>query len=156
MSASKKKKSSASKKAAKPKVTKTKKTSRPAKAAPKEKPKKAAPVPAKVAKLEVEKKQAPKKSVTREELLRFGPPPAATVMSRHLDAMHHRAARGFSLGELGSAGVQVNVAKREGLSMDIRRRSVVDGNVELLKGWLKGASPRSTKQSPDAATAKKD
>ena len=36
-----------------------------------------------------------------------------------------------------TAGVPLNAAKREGVSLDIRRRSVVEGNVEALKGWFK-------------------
>ena len=59
--------------------------------------------------------------------------------------MHERAARGFSFGELASAGVPLNAAKREGLSLDIRRRSVVEGNVEMLKGWFK-SPPRSPRR----------
>jgi ribosomal protein L13E len=53
------------------------------------------------------------------------------------DSLHERAARGFSFGELSSAGIPLDAAKRQDLSVDIRRRSVVDQNVEALKGWFK-------------------
>jgi len=143
MSASKKKKSAASKKPSKSKVTKTKKAQKPAKVtkeATAEKPKKAA-APAKKETVEAEKKQAPKRTGPRPAPVKFGPLPWANVLARHIDTLHERAARGFSFGELRSAGVEMGVAKREGLAMDIRRRSVVEGNVELLKAWLKSATP---------------
>lgn len=126
------KKAAAGKTKAKPKVAKTKK---PAKArakakkapkAPKEaKPSAPAPAPAKV---------------ERKEPVALGPAPSPVVSARHVDSMHDRPGRGFSFGELDSAGVSVVTAKREGLSMDIRRRSVVEGNVQALKEWLSGAS----------------
>jgi ribosomal protein L13E len=69
----------------------------------------------------------------------------ATIATMHIDSLHERSARGFSFGELASAGVPLNSAKREGLSLDIRRRSVVERNVEALKGWFK--SPASKPES---------
>lgn len=134
MSTSKKKvkpkaKKAPARKAPAPKVSKTKKA---AKVAVKEKPKKAAPKP---------KKEAPAKAVVKAEPLELGPPPGAIVASRHIDALEERAGRGFSFGELSTAGVPLNVARREGLSVDVRRRSVVAMNVEALKGWLKNPAP---------------
>jgi len=127
-----------------PKVSKTKKA---AKAVAVEKPKKAAPKPKKAA----EKKEAPAKVSVRAVQVELGPPPEATVTSRHIDSMHERPARGFSFGELASAGVPLNAARREGLSLDVRRRSVVEGNVEALKGWFK--SPRGSSEETAEAVA---
>ena len=45
----------------------------------------------------------------KAEPLNLGPAPSPTVMSRHIDSMRHRAARGFSFGELESAA---SVAER--------------------------------------------
>lgn len=136
MSTSAKKKSKPGKKApakkTKAKVTKVKKAAR---APPAEKPKKVAKP--KVEK--VEKKEAPKKPVVKTEHLELGPAPSPVVAARHLDSMHERPGRGFSLAELTSSGVEFNLARREGLSVDVRRRSVVEGNVEALKQWLKTA-----------------
>ncbi|MDA4116514.1 MAG: ribosomal protein L13e [Thaumarchaeota archaeon] len=117
-------------KAPAPKVQKAKKA---VKAPVEEKPKKAAPRAKKVA----ERKEAPAKVSVKAEPVVLGPPPAATVASRHIDSLRERPGRGFSVGELASAGVPLNTAKREGLPLDIRRRSVVEGNVEALKGWFK-------------------
>ncbi len=139
------------KKASAPKVSKTKKAGKAA--AVEEKPKKATPKPKKAA-----EKEAPAKVSVRAELVELGPPPEATVASRHIDSMHERPARGFSFGELASAGVPLNSAKREGLSLDVRRRSVVDGNVEALKGWFKsprGSSSERTAEAVAVATAGK-
>jgi ribosomal protein L13E len=44
--------------------------------------------------------------------LRLGPAPSATVLSRHLDGLQERVARGFSFGELSSAGISTDVATR--------------------------------------------
>jgi ribosomal protein L13E len=159
MSASPKKKSKpkgkkvpARKKAA-PKVSKTKA----AKVAAKEEKPKSAPPKAKKAieetkeKKAVEKKEAPAKVSVKAEPVVLGPPPKAAILSRHIDSLHERLARGFSLGELASAGVPLNAAKREGLSLDIRRRSVVEGNVDTLKGWFKGTEKSATKQGEPVA-----
>lgn len=125
-------KKATTRKAPAPKVSKTKKA---AKAPLEQKQKKAAPK----AKKAVEEKEGPSKVVAKAEPKVLGLPPGATVASRHIDSMHERPARGFSFGELASAGVPMNAAKREGLSLDVRRRSVVEWNVEALKGWFKGA-----------------
>jgi ribosomal protein L13E len=140
------KKKAKPRKAIAPKKTKAKVT-RPKKVekvtrAKEEKPKKAAPKTKTVA----EKKEPPAKPVAKTiskpiakpEPLRLGPPPMAIVATRHVDSdsLHERAARGFSFGELSSAGVPLNAAKDHDLSVDVRRRSVVDKNVEMLKGWL--------------------
>jgi hypothetical protein len=103
------------------------------------KPKSAPPKAKKpVEKKVVEKKEVPVKVSVKAEPVVLGPPPEATIASRHIDSLHERSARGFSFGELASAGVPLNAAKREGVSLDLRRRSVVKGNVEALRGWFKG------------------
>lgn len=122
--------------------------------AKKEKPKSAPPKP-KVEKKVVEKKEAPPKPSVKAEPVVLGPPPKATIATKHVDSLHERSARGFSFGELASAGVPLNAAKREGLSLDIRRRSVVEGNVDALKGWFKSpaAKPASKTGEPVAVPA---
>ena len=130
-------------KAPAPKVSKTKKAT---KAPPEEEKSKR---PATKAKKRGEKKEAPDnaKVAVKAEPLRLGPPPEATVASRHIDSMHERPGRGFSFGELASAGVPLNAARRQGLQLDIRRRSVVEGNVEVLRVWFKSPA----KSSPETA-----
>jgi ribosomal protein L13E len=143
----------------KAKVTKQKKVQKVARAI-EEKPKKGAPKAKKIEQKKeapikiAEKKEAPAKTVTRPEApvktvpkrepLKLGPPPMAVVATRHVDSdsLHERQARGFSFGELSSAGVPMNAAKSHDLSVDVRRRSVVAKNVEVLKGWLEPAAKK--------------
>jgi len=140
-------KKTSARKSPSPKVSKTKKAAMTA--AEEEKPKRAAPKAKKVS----EKKEAPPKVSVKAEPLELGPPPGAIVASRHGDSVEERAGRGFSFSELSTAGVPLNLAKREGLSVDVRRRSVAAANVEVLKGWLKGAAAASSKPAESLAVA---
>ncbi|MCE4606738.1 MAG: ribosomal protein L13e [Desulfurococcales archaeon] len=47
-----------------------------------------------------------------------------------------RVGRGFSIGELGEAGLAVKKARKMGLPIDERRRSVHEYNVSKLKEIL--------------------
>jgi ribosomal protein L13E len=95
--------------------------------------------------------QKPKKSravakkepkVPRPEVSKpTGHVPTATVSSRHGADLVMRPGRGFSLGEIESAGVHLHTAKTWGLPLDIRRRSVLEGNVTSVKKWV--AHPKS-------------
>jgi len=124
----------------KAKVTKTKKAAKAA--VPEEKKPKKAPAKAKKA---AEKKEAPVKAVVKAGPVQLGPPPGAIIVARRVDSLRRRAARGFSFRELASAGVPLNAAKREGLSIDIRRRTTLDGNVEELKEWFRSPGTSSEK-----------
>ena len=132
--------SASGKKKAKPKGAPAKAKAKAAK--PKKVEKKAAPpvVKPKVvkkAKKAAEKVEAPAKAAAKAPHMEMGPPPMAVVASRHFDSMRDRAARGFSFGELSSAGIPLNTARRENVSVDVRRRSVVEQNVQALKSWSK-------------------
>jgi len=48
-----------------------------------------------------------------------------------------RVGRGFSIGELKAAGLSLSDAKRLGIYVDKRRKSVHEWNVELLKKMIK-------------------
>jgi len=50
-----------------------------------------------------------------------------------------RVGRGFSIGELKVAGIDLRTAKRLGLYVDRRRKSVHEWNVELLKRYISGS-----------------
>jgi ribosomal protein L13E len=80
------------------------------------------------------------------------PPPMARVLSRHLGAMHERDAKGYSFGELETAGLNVGLAKRMNVPIDLRRRSVLEGNVAALKSLRK---PEVKKPKPVAAKPEK-
>jgi hypothetical protein len=57
------------------------------------------------------------------------------VMARHDGGMVMRNSKGFSYGEVESAGVAPLSAKKWGLPLDLRRRSILGHNVEALKKW---------------------
>lgn len=80
-----------------------------------------------------------------------GAAPLAMVSSRHEGAMIERRARGFSMGELGGAGFNLREASRLGLTTDIRRRTVLEPNVESLKSWFtptEAPAPKPAKAEP--------
>ncbi len=64
-----------------------------------------------------------------------GPAPTPVVLARHDREMKERDARGYSLGELESAGVGVLFARRNDVRVDSKRRSVLERNVSSLRGW---------------------
>ena len=51
-----------------------------------------------------------------------------------------RKGRGFSLGELRKVGLDPGSAKRLGIAVDRRRRSIWDENVEALRSFLDALS----------------
>ena len=116
-----------------------------AKKEPQAKPKKAAE---KVAPEPVEAAPAPRPAAPKPT----GGAPKAVVESRHEGEMIEREARGFSPGELGGAGFTLGTASRLGLATDIRRRTVLEKNVESLKSWFSPPKqPPAPKPAPAAA-----
>ncbi len=67
--------------------------------------------------------------------------PEAMVSSRHGTEMVTRLGRGFSFGELSNAGLAPRLASKWGARVDSRRRSILDGNVDSLKGWVGHTAP---------------
>jgi ribosomal protein L13E len=65
-----------------------------------------------------------------------GSTPSARVSSRHGIVMVERAGKGFSIGELAGASLPLTMARRWGVPTDSRRRSVLEQNVQMLKGWF--------------------
>ena len=91
---------------------------------------------------------APRASLARPR----GRAPEAMVMSRHETGMVSRKAKGFSLGELAAAGVAPRLAAKWGASIDLRRRSVIEGNVGSLKEWHSHAAPGAVKEAKAVET----
>lgn len=87
------------------------------------------------------------KSASRPKLVKpAGPLPASTVLSRHGNELISRGSRGFSKGEVMGAGLPFHQARRWGLPMDTRRRSVLEGNVATLKNWASLAKPAERRE----------
>lgn len=49
----------------------------------------------------------------------------------------NRKGRGFSLGELNKVGINIEKAKRLKISIDKRRKSIHEKNINILKDFLK-------------------
>lgn len=56
-----------------------------------------------------------------------------------------REGRGFSLGELKEAGITKDLARKLGIYIDERRRSVHEENVQALKKFLSSLSKDTSK-----------
>ena len=103
---------------------------------------------------EAETKEAVPGSEPRQ-VVEVKPVPAPRVIARHEREMMQRSARGYSLGELESAGLAFVVAKKAGVPLDLRRRSVLGANVESLKGWYVPPVKPVKKEGAEQAKPKK-
>ena len=80
--------------------------------------------------------------------------PSARVSSRHGIVMVERAGKGFSKGELAGANLPPTMARRWGVSTDPRRRSVLERNVQMLKGWF--TPPQRNEQPVQSKVVRKE
>ncbi len=62
--------------------------------------------------------------------------PEAIVYKPGTGGLKTRKGRGFSLGELQEAGIDLRLAKKLGIYIDKRRKSIHKENVEALKKYL--------------------
>lgn len=81
------------------------------------------------------KARPPKEKAERKLLRPAGQPAGVFVEARHGQSMERRTGRGYSLGELSAAGLSGMLARAWRVPLDIRRRSVLNPNVESLKSW---------------------
>jgi ribosomal protein L13E len=88
-------------------------------------------------------------------VLEAEPSPQAVVMARHEYSSQERRGKGFSFGELSAAGLTLIIAKSLSVPVDIRRRSVLEGNIGALKGWYKPAPKKAKEPKPEKAKAEK-
>jgi large subunit ribosomal protein L13e len=58
-----------------------------------------------------------------------------------------RKGRGYSLGELKEAGIDLRVARKNGVPVDMWRQTKHPENVEHLKSAMKATEPRKAKKS---------
>ena len=110
-----------------------------------------------VRKAPVRKKQAAAKKASARRAAKAiaeqEPAPAPFVLARHEYEMIERVARGYSRGELESAGMTFIVAKKAGVPLDPKRRSVLESNVSMLKGWYVPA-PKKAKVAAEEKAEK--
>jgi len=83
----------------------------------------------------VEKKEDAPKAPKAKFVRPSGAAPEAKVTSRHGVGEISRLGRGFSMGELAGASLSPRLASDWGVRLDVRRRSVIQGNVDALRGW---------------------
>lgn len=107
--------------------------------------------PAKRARGGKKQKERQPKSPARSEAKPKGAAPTAMVDARHGDLGVHREAGGFSAGEIEAAGIRVSAARKWGVRVDDRRRTVLEGNVSSLKKW---APKRSTEARAEGEARK--
>ncbi len=89
-----------------------------------------------------EKRKLPEVPVEEGPKRPAGRVPEAMVSSRNGTEMVTRQGRGFSLGELSGAGLARRMASEWGVRVDVRRRSVLDGNVSALRRWKVHPAPQ--------------
>ncbi len=106
---------------------------RPKAKAAKQQPKEEVVVPTAV----VEKPKRLKKPKARVTI----PPTHAIVRIFSSGVSKMRHGRGFSAGELDSVGLTISKARKLGLFADLRRKTVVEDNVQALRGALGKTSP---------------
>lgn len=82
-----------------------------------------------------EKEAEPKRVLKEKALKPTGAPSSAIVEVRHGGRLMQRQASGYSRGEVTQAGLNFGPARKWGLLVDDRRRSVLEGNVASLKKW---------------------
>ena len=76
--------------------------------------------------------------------------PLAMVTARHGTGMITRPGRGFSLGELSGGGLPRSLAGKWGVQVDLRRRSILEGNVGALKAWHAGGAKAAVEREAKA------
>ena len=62
--------------------------------------------------------------------------PIALIKNRKDPLNLTKQGKGFSLGELSKAEISLEIARKACLSIDSRRRSTHEENIEILKEWL--------------------
>lgn len=63
-------------------------------------------------------------------------PPKAVVHKPGERRLKKRIGRGYSIGELREAGIDIKMARKLGIYVDKRRKTIYKENVENLKKYL--------------------
>jgi len=94
----------------------------------------------------VERKSKPKAHHPRPA----GRTPLAMVTARHGTGTITRPGKGFSPGELAGGGLPPSLAAEWGVKVDKRRRSVLEGNVTILKSWCSSGAKAAVEREAKA------
>jgi len=115
--------------------------------------------PAKEEKVETEEKIEKAEKVEEpakvHEVISRPPVPVPAVNVRHQASMKMRRARGYSIGEITSAGITLISASRWRVPFDKRRKSLLSENAEKLKAWLKSPKEGGSSSSGRKARTRK-
>ena len=98
----------------------------------------------------VEKVEKIEKPAEVREVIPRRSVPFPAVNVRHDASMKVRRARGYSMGEITSAGISLLSASRWRVPFDKRRKSLLSENAEKLKAWL-----QSSKEAGSATSGRK-
>lgn len=94
---------------------------------------------ARATKKKQEKSAAPKVAARPKFVKPAAPAPRAFVSTRHGGEIISRNGRGFSDGEVEAAKIPLPLLADWKVPIDMRRRSVLEANIDALKGWFAAA-----------------
>lgn len=110
--------------------------------------------PAKKRRTDKQKKERESRHTTKKKTAKpHGSPPFALAEVRHGGRMMQRRVRGYSLGEVIGADLNLRLARKWGLMVDVRRKSLLEGNVALLKKWTSGTK-KTTEERAESEVRK--
>lgn len=94
------------------------------------------------------------KKTEKPKVVTHGATPIATVSTARGIVETPRQARGFSLPELRTVGLDAGKGRKLGLRVDTRRGTELSQNVEALKSWITPTTAAPKKKSGGSSSGK--
>lgn len=94
------------------------------------------------------------KKTEKPKIVTHGATPIATVSTARGIVETPRQARGFSLPELRTVGLDAGKGRKLGLRVDTRRGTELSQNVEALKSWITPTAAAPKKKSGGSSSGK--